>query len=104
MKSFDNQLKVMRDESALTPEAEALADAILKAAGSGLRHYSMAKIRVDILAAAQKGIDDARAEVLEALKTLLNAGSTGELALKARTQAEAIIAKARGETQFTTAM
>jgi hypothetical protein len=50
-----------------TPEAQDLADAILKAAGSGLRHYTMAKTREAILAAAQRGIDEARSELLEAL-------------------------------------
>lgn len=51
-------------------EAEALADAVLKAAGSGLRHYSMAKTREAIIAAAQKGIDESRAELLETLTNL----------------------------------
>lgn len=51
-----------------TPEAIALADNILKAAGSGLKHYSMHSIREAIMNSAQKGIDDARAELLEALK------------------------------------
>ena len=34
--------------------AEQLADDILRAAGSGLRHYSLQKTRDDILAVAQK--------------------------------------------------
>lgn len=43
-------------------EAEALADSILKAAGSNLKHYTMARTRDAIFAAAQAGIDKARAE------------------------------------------
>ncbi|MBP3955456.1 hypothetical protein J8F10_09195 [Gemmata sp. G18] len=50
------------------PEAKALADAVLTAAGSGLRHYSTAKMREAILVAAQQGIDAGRADLLEALK------------------------------------
>lgn len=53
-------------EAKHTPEAETLADAILKAAGSGLRHYGMAGTRERIFAAAQQGISDARAELREA--------------------------------------
>lgn len=51
-----------------TPEAEALADAILKASGSALKHYSMQKTRDEIFAAAQAGIDTAQTELLEALE------------------------------------
>ena len=51
-----------------TPEAEALADAILKAAGSGLRHYSVAKTREAIFVTAQAGIDDVRAALLSDLE------------------------------------
>lgn len=47
-----------------TAQAEALADAILRAAGSGLRHYSMAKTRETILTAAQEGLDACRAPLL----------------------------------------
>ncbi len=45
------------------PDIEALADAILRAAGSGLRHYTMPGTRAAILrateAAVQAGRDDA---------------------------------------------
>lgn len=54
-----------------TPEAVALADAVLTATGSGLRHYSMAKTRDVILVAAQRGIDAGRAELLQALRTVV---------------------------------
>lgn len=47
-----------------TSEAESLADAVLKAAGSGLRHYRMAKTREAIVAAAQNGIDAARGDLM----------------------------------------
>lgn len=47
-----------------TPDAEALADAILKPSGSNLKNYTMASTREAILSAAQKGIDDARAGLL----------------------------------------
>jgi hypothetical protein len=56
-----------------TPEAEAMADAILKPSGSNLKNYTMAKTREAIISAAQKGIDDARAELLEATTKLLQA-------------------------------
>lgn len=55
-------------EAKHTPEAEILADAILKASGSALRHHAMAKSREDIFAAAQAGINAARADLLEALE------------------------------------
>jgi len=51
-----------------TPEAEALADSILRPSGSNLRNYTLPKTRDAILSAAQKGIDDAQAELLTALK------------------------------------
>ena len=102
MKSWDNQLKAMRDETAAarhSPEAEALADAILKAAGSGLHHYSMEKTRQAIFAAAEEGIDSARAELLEALDHLC--WMIGLERLRPETQhalrnAQAIIAKVHG--------
>lgn len=50
-----------------TLEAIALADAVLRAAGSGLRNYSMAKTRGAIVAAAQAGIDAGRTDLLAAL-------------------------------------
>ncbi|AWM37046.1 hypothetical protein GobsT_50480 [Gemmata obscuriglobus] len=53
-----------------TAEAEALADAILRAAGSGLHFYSMAKTRDAILIAAQQGLDAGRARLLAALEIL----------------------------------
>ena len=54
-----------------TSEAEALADAILKAAGSGLRHYSMAKTREAILTAAQEWLEAGRAKLLDAARCAL---------------------------------
>lgn len=42
-------------------EAEQLADAILRAAGSGLRHYTP-RNRAEIIAAAQAQIDAIRAK------------------------------------------
>ena len=42
-------------------EAEALADRILRASGSSLRHYTMHSIRAAIVKAAQEGIDAALA-------------------------------------------
>lgn len=45
-----------------TPEAEVLADKILRAAGSALGHYSMDSTRRRILQAAQEGIDAATAK------------------------------------------
>ena len=45
--------------------AEELADAILKAAGTGLRHYSMQKIRDEIIEAANQGLRAARDDALE---------------------------------------
>lgn len=45
-----------------SPEAIALADSILKAAGSGLRLYTMHKTREAILTAAQEGINKAAGE------------------------------------------
>lgn len=52
-------------------DAEQLADAVLKAAGSGLRHYSLLKTRQNILAAAQHGIDKARAELPETVRDVI---------------------------------
>ncbi len=54
-----------------TPEAEALADSILKSSGSNLKNYTMAKTREAILAAAQAGIDNARDDLLIALTNVL---------------------------------
>lgn len=50
----------------MTPEAEALAEAILKASGTSLRHYSIPSNRAAILAAAQNGIDATMAAEREA--------------------------------------
>jgi len=47
----------------LTP-AEQLADEILRAAGSSLSRYSLHSVRAGIVAAAQSGIDRARADLL----------------------------------------
>lgn len=69
----------MKQETKYTPEAEALADAILRPSGSNLKNYTMAKTREAILSAAQKGIDDARADLLEALKNAREWISTGEV-------------------------
>jgi hypothetical protein len=81
-------------------EAEALADAVLKASGSALKHYSMQHTRQAIFNAAQAGIDKARAELLAeaewAYDVLLNQcglapDCEGMEALKSA------IAKARGQ-------
>lgn len=79
------------------PEAAALADAVLKAAGSGLKHYTMEKIRDGIVSAAQKGIDESRAELLQAAELMLLAypvarGGTGQV--EARDQLRAAVDKA----------
>jgi len=96
----------MTQEAKHTPEAEALADAVLTAAGSGLRHYSMAKTRAAIIAAAQKGINDSQADLLEVLKDVLpyanasiglpRASWPGDSVIL---KAEALIAKATGSTK-----
>jgi hypothetical protein len=86
-----------------TPEAEALADAILKAAGSGLRHYSLPKTREAIFAAAQQGIDAARAELLlvaaEAAEEFCTTRGYEDMEAGCckSCRARATIAKARGE-------
>jgi hypothetical protein len=54
-----------------TREAEALADAVLRAAGSGLHYYSMAKTREAILSASQRGLILAKADLLEALELIV---------------------------------
>ena len=54
-----------------TSDALLLADAILKAAGTGLQHYSMAKTRNAILSAAQRGLDEAMAAPIMALQAIL---------------------------------
>lgn len=53
-------------------EAEQLADDILRASGSGLRHYTLPGTRKAIFDATQKGIDRAQAELLEALKQYID--------------------------------
>lgn len=50
-------------------EAEALADAILKAAGTGLVNY-MPSSRERIIAAAQAGIDERSASFLRPMKAI----------------------------------
>lgn len=45
-----------------TPDVEALADAILRAAGSGLRFYSMPSIRQAILRATEAAVQAGRDE------------------------------------------
>lgn len=86
-------------------EAEALADAILRAAGSGLRHYSMPKTREAILSAAQDGLNAARTGLLEALDYLLEQTIDQDLKYgialtegekDARQKALAAIAEAKG--------
>jgi hypothetical protein len=54
-----------------SPEAIALADAILKPSGSNLKNYTMEKTREAILDAAQAGIETARSDLLIAMKELL---------------------------------
>lgn len=46
----------MSTPSDITKAAEELADAVLKAAGSGLRHYTVQKTRDEIIGAAVKGL------------------------------------------------
>lgn len=60
----------MQTETKAQTEAEALADAILNAAGTGLTNY-MPSSRERIIAAAQAGIDASRAELLTALETFV---------------------------------
>ncbi len=57
-------------ESSRTAEAEALADAILRAAGSGLRHHTMPKTREAILSTAQEGLERARVDLLAVANSL----------------------------------
>jgi len=54
-----------------SPEAIALADAILKASGSNLKNYTMQQSRDAILGAAQAGIEAGRADIMTAMKELL---------------------------------
>lgn len=46
---------------------EALADAILRAAGSGLRHYSLPGTRSAILRATEAAVEAGREDVLDHL-------------------------------------
>jgi hypothetical protein len=91
----------MTNETKHTPEAEALADAILRAAGSGLRYHIMHKSREAIFTAAQQGIDAARAELLVAAKgaiAALNQSATFPADVEAAKKwLNAAIAKATGE-------
>lgn len=50
----------MSTPSDITKAAEELADSILKAAGSGLRHYTVQKTRDEIIGAAVKGLQAER--------------------------------------------
>lgn len=50
--------------SDITTAAEQLADSILKAAGSGLRHYTMQKTRDEIIGAAVTGLEAERARAV----------------------------------------
>lgn len=62
-----------------TPEAEAIADAILKAAGSALKYHTMPKGREAIFAAAQKGLDGAQNDLLDCLLDIKRlAGKSGD--------------------------
>lgn len=60
-----------KQNASYTAEAIALADTILKAAGSGLQHYSMAKTRNAILTAAQQGLNAAKSAPVESLQAIL---------------------------------
>lgn len=51
--------------SEASKEAMELVNAILKASGSALRHYSMHKTRSDMFAAAQFHLDKARLAALD---------------------------------------
>lgn len=62
------QMSQDASETKRTQEAEMLADSILRAAGSGLRHYTMASGRGFILAAARSGIADAQDDLLKTLR------------------------------------
>lgn len=79
-----------------TPEAEALADAILKASGSALRYHTMPSGRTAIFAAAQKGIDAARADLLAMLDRVSHLNGFRELN-DILPEVRAALAKARGE-------
>jgi len=60
----------MQTETKAQTQAEALADAILKAAGSGLAHYTMPSSRERIIAAAQAQIDESSASFLLPMKAI----------------------------------
>jgi len=85
-----------------SPEATALADAILKASGSNLKNYTTQLSRDAILTAAQSGIDSARTDLLELarrhrhLLSELHAGNafSKEHLWQALTEADVAIAKA----------
>lgn len=104
-------------KSEYTQEAVELADAILRASGSSLGHYNLPNTRRRLFITAQKGIDSAQKELLEALEI---AFPIINLRLKNRLEFEdqkmhpltkelsdaidvmcAAIAKARGETSKT---
>lgn len=52
-------------------ERATLADAILRAAGSGLRHYSMASTRSGILAATEAAVETGRAQADNELRAVI---------------------------------
>lgn len=87
-----------------TPEAMTLADNILKAAGSGLRSYSMHSTREAILKAAQDGISNAQADLLYALEMVRDADNDchkddlNTIPPIARAKIDAAIANARGQS------
>ncbi len=84
----------MKEPQQLSP-AEALADSILRAAGSGLRNYTMPSTRAAIIAAAQDGID-ARYHTITALRAqLAKAQSERDAAITALFEA----ARKRGEAE-----
>jgi hypothetical protein len=53
-----------------TSESMKLAESVIAAAGSSLRHY-MPSSRERIITACQKGIDDAHAELVDALEGMI---------------------------------
>lgn len=54
-------------------KAETLADAVLKAAGSALRHYTHPETKAEIIAAAQTGLDVQRAQLCNTALPILKA-------------------------------
>lgn len=81
----------MQAETKAQTEAEAIADAILKAAGTGLLNY-MPSSRERIIAAAQAQIDASRADLLDALRNFTDGRELSYIAALAA--ARAALAKA----------